>query len=175
MIDTTGPIVVEFRALFGTRWYNLAGASRVDLPWKVTAIQVVFDEPVSVGTVRSLSGLSARRLTGLKTTTLTWRLATPLVKGSLSAALVTTGTNALKDSAGNPVNPFTQAFTVLWGDFNGDHVVNALDEAGVRAAQTGPYLPGSAGSNPFADLSGDGLVNLIDVGITRSRKGTSLP
>jgi hypothetical protein len=167
--------VVEFRALFGTRSYNLSGATRVDLPWKVTAIQVVFDDTVSIGTVRSLGGLTARRLTGLKTHTLTWRLATPLVKGSFSASLITAGVNALRDSSGNPVNPFGQAFTVLWGDFNGDHVVNALDEAGVRAAQTAPYQPGAVGYNLFADVSGDGIVNLMDVGITRARKGTSVP
>ena len=58
---------------------------------------------------------------------------------------------------------------------NDDGVVDGLDEAAVRGAQAAPYQPGSVGYNLFADLSGDGLVNLIDVGITRTRKGTTLP
>jgi hypothetical protein len=174
VIDTAAPTVVEFRVLFGNRWYNLDGAARTEVPWKVSAVQVVFDEPVMAGTVRSLAGLSPRRLTGLKTNTLTWRFTTPITRGSFNVALVTAGADALKDSAGNAADPFTQAFDVLWGDVDGNGVVNALDEAAVRAAQGGPYQPGSTGSNMFADLSGDGIVNLIDVGITRSRRGTHL-
>jgi hypothetical protein len=172
IIDTVAPTVVEFRALFGTRWYNLDGASRTELPWRVSAIQVVFDEPVVAGTVHSLSGVSPRRLTGLKTNTLTWRFATPIARGTFTAALVASGADALKDSAGNVADPFTQAFSVLWGDVDGNGVVDALDEAAARAALSAPYQPGSAGYNQFADLSGDGIVNLIDVGIVRSRKGT---
>jgi hypothetical protein len=173
-VDTVAPTVVEFRALFGTRWYNLDGASRTELPWRVSAIQVVFDEPVVAGTVHSLSGVSPRRLTGLKTNTLTWRFATPIARGTFTAALVASGADALKDSAGNVADPFTQAFSVLWGDVDGNGVVDALDEAAARAALSAPYQPGSAGYNQFADLSGDGIVNLIDVGIVRSRKGTHL-
>jgi len=175
VIDATAPKVIAFRVLFGTRWYDLFGAARVDLPWRVTAVQVVFDKPIASANIHSLTGLSTRRLTGLKTKTLTWLLSTPVTKGTFAAALATTGANALKDAVGNVVNPFTQAFNVLWGDVNGDHVVNAADEAGVRAALPAPYQPGAGGYNLFADLSGDGIVNLIDVGVTRSRKGTTLP
>jgi hypothetical protein len=175
VIDTTAPSVVEYRVLYGSRWYNLAGATRVDLPWRVTAIQAIFDEPIMAGTIRSLTGLTADRLTGLKTKTLTWRLASPLVKGSPATALADRGPDALTDRAGNPINPFAQTFTVLWGDYNGDHMVDERDEAAVRAFQAGPYQPGTFGYNAFADLSGDGIVNLIDVGIARSRNGNSLP
>ena len=69
---------------------------------------------------------------------------------------------------------FARSFNVLWGDVNDDHVVNALDEAAVRGQPGGPFQPAAGGYNPFADLSGDGLINLIDVGITRTRRGTFL-
>jgi hypothetical protein len=175
VVDTTGPKVVQFRVLFGTRSFDLLSSTRFDVPWKITAIQVVFDSPVMTGNVHSLTGVSTNRLTGLKTKTLTWQLSSPLVLGAFTATLASTGANALKNGAGNAIVPFTHGLNVLWGDFNDDHVVDALDEAGVRAAQAGPFQPGGTGYNLFADLSGDGIVNLVDVGITRSRKGTTLP
>ena len=64
---------------------------------------------------------------------------------------------------------------MLYGDFNEDRVVNAADEAGIRANLTGPYQPNDPAYNIFADLSGDGLVNLVDVNAARARKGKALP
>ena len=159
---------------YGARWYNLIGSPRFDVPWKVTAIQVVFDEPVTTGNVQSLTGITATKLTGLGTTTLTWKVPT-ILKGSFATVLVATGPNALKDVGGNLIAPFSRAVNVLYGDFNDDQVVNGLDEAGVRANVVAPYQTGPAGYNQFADLSGDGLVNLIDVGVARGRKGKTLP
>jgi len=175
VIDTTAPAVVDFRVVFGSKWYSLTGSTRFDLPWRVTGIQVVFDEPIAAGAAASLTGLPADRVTGLGTNTLTWHLTTALAQRSPATALADSGAAALTDRAGNPIHPFAQGFNVLWGDVNDDHVVDALDEAAVRAAQAGPYQAGTSGYNVFADLSGDGIVNLIDVGVTRSRKGTALP
>jgi hypothetical protein len=174
VIDTTAPSVVDYRVVFGSKSYSLNGSVRFDLPWRITGIQVVFDEPIAAGAAASLTGLAADRLTGLGTTTLTWRLSTPLVQGSPATALADSGPNALTDPAGNPIRPFSQGFNVLWGDFDGNGVVDGRDEAAVRGHQAGPYQPGSAGYNLFADLSGDGIVNLVDVGIARSRNGTHL-
>lgn len=174
VIDTKAPSVVDYRVVFGSKWYSLNGSTRFDLPWRVTAIQVVFDEPITAGTAASLIGPPADRLTGLGTTTLTWHLATALAQGSPTTLLSITGATALTDRAGNPINPFAKGFIVLWGDVNDDHTVNGADEAAVRNFQAAPYQPGSAGYNLFADLSGDGIVNLIDVGIARSRSGTQL-
>jgi hypothetical protein len=173
-IDTVGPTVVDFRVLYGTRSYSLLGSTRFDLPWLVTGVQVVFDGPVQTGNIHSLTGVAATRLLGLKTNKLTWMFR-GISKGMFNTTLANTGVNALKDKAGNAIMAFAQSFNVLWGDFNDDHVVNALDEAAVRGAQAGPFQPGSTGYNQFADLSGDGIVNLVDVGNVRSRKGTSLP
>jgi hypothetical protein len=174
-VDARPPTVLAYRVRYGSRWYDLTAGPLTDLPWKVTAVQAMFDEPVATGTPNSLTGLTATRLTGLGTNTLTWTLAAPIVKGMFNTSLVSAGADAVRDTAGNPVASFTQAFTVLWGDVNGDGVADALDEAGVRASLAGPFRPAAASYNPFADLSGDGIVNLIDVGIARSRKGSSLP
>jgi hypothetical protein len=173
VVDAVGPSIVDYRVLYGTRSYSLFGSTRFDLPWQITGVQVVFSEPVMTGNIHSLTGLTALRLTGLKTTTLTWKFR-GISLGRFNTTLANSGANALKDQAGNPIPAFAQAFNVLWGDVNGDGSVNALDEAAVRAAEAGPFQPGSAGYNIFADLSGDGIVNLIDVGIARSRKGTHL-
>ena len=173
VVDGKAPTVVDFRVLYGNRWYSMTnGAPRDVLPWLITGVRVVFDEPVTTGRAASLTGLTAQRVTGVKTNTLTWRFR-GVGRGAFNFGFSTAAANLLKDRSGNPVNGFTQQVEVLWGDFNDDRVVDARDTDAVRAAQAGPYQ-GSAGSNPFADLSGDGLVNLVDVGITRSRRGTFL-
>jgi hypothetical protein len=165
---------VEFRVLFGTKWYNLIGSARTVLPWQVKGIQVVFSEPVYSGNVHSLGGLTATAFKGLKTRTLTWNFPA-ISKGSFTATLAGTGAAALKDQAGNPIAGFTKAFSVLYGDFDGNGFVDAADEAGVRANIAAPYQINPSGYNIFADLSGDGVVNLVDVGIAHTRRGQSLP
>ena len=175
VVDTTGPTVVAYRVKFGSQWFDLLTSARTNLPWKVTAVQAVFDEPVFGGRAQSLSGVTGRTPTGVGTRTLTWRLSSPLVKGTFNTALASSGPNMLKDVGGNPIVAFAQSFRVLYGDFTDDGVVNAQDELGIRSGLAAPYQPGSAGYNVFADLSGDGLVNLVDVGIARSRKGQTLP
>jgi len=174
VVDALGPTVVDFQVLYGTRWYSLTfGPPRNDLPWQITGVRVVFSEPIYSATARSLTGRTATRMTGLKTNTLTWKF-TGVKQGTFNLGLTNTGANAVKDRAGSPIPAFAQSFNVLWGDVNDDGVVNAQDEAAIRASQTGPFQPGAASTNPFADLSGDGLVNLIDVGVPRPRRGTFL-
>jgi hypothetical protein len=165
---------MAFKVLFGKKSFDLVTSSRIDMPWRITGIQVVFSEPVKFGTKQSLSGLAARSVKGLGTDTLTFSL-TAISKGSFNTTLLSSGANALKDIAGNPINPFSMAFKVLYGDFDDNQVVNAADEAGIRANATAPYDLHPTNYNIFADLSGDGLVNLIDVRISHSRKGQTLP
>ena len=86
VIDTTGPKIVEYRVKFGTKWYNLIGSPRFDVPWKVTGIQAVFDEIVKAGTKNSLTGLTASKLTGLGTKILTWTVPT-ILKGEFTTGL----------------------------------------------------------------------------------------
>jgi len=174
LVDSIGPTILQFRVLFGSKWYNVMGSSRFDLPWQVKAVRVVFSEPVYSANLHSLGGLTATSFTGLRTRILTWNFPA-ISKGSFNATLASTGVNTIKDIAGNPIAAFGQAFKVLYGDFDGNGVVDAADEAGIRAFIAAPYQLSPTGYNIFADLSGDGIVNLIDVGITRTRKGQTLP
>lgn len=174
VIDASGPTVVAFKVLFGKQSYDLMTSTRATLPWRITGIQVVFSEKVYVGKKQSLSGITARKLTGLGTTTLTWTFSA-ISKGIFDITLLNSGVNALKDVAGNPIAAFTKHFEVLYGDFNDDKKVTIDDELGVRPFIASPYDLHPTNYNIFADLSGDGLVNVVDVGIAHNRKGQQLP
>jgi len=155
---------------FGAEQFNLIGSSRIRLPWDITGIQVVFSQPITVGNINSLTGVTATGFSGLGTNTLTWTVS-PISIGSFSTMLVASGPNALKDANGNPLNGgtnFTQNFKVLWGDFNDDGVVSASDSVLVNNARSSSY-------NIFADVNGNGVVDATDVSIVRSRIGTSQP
>ena len=70
-------------------------------------------------------------------------------------------------SAGDVAIPFR----VLFGDTNGDRVVNSGDVLQTRNRAGGP-----AGSTNFrSDVNTDGAVNSGDTLVVRSRAGTSLP
>ncbi|HKA01692.1 MAG TPA: dockerin type I domain-containing protein, partial [Candidatus Solibacter sp.] len=173
LIVTNPLTVVSFNVMFGTvpETYNVTTGTRNRLPWQVTGIQVVFSAPITSGDQSSLTGVTTTGFNGLGTNTLTWSIS-PISLASVSAMLAGSGTDALQDSSGNGLNGgagFTQAFKVLWGDFNDDGVVNAVDGSGVNGVRnSGVY-------NPFADMNGDGVVDAADVNIVRTRLGTSLP
>ena len=166
VIDTVSPTVVSYSVDFGSQTYNVIGAARTaHLPWTIAGITVTFSKPIASATAASLGGISATGFSGLGTSTLTWTF-TGIINATLSTTLAGSGANAIKDAAGNGLSGgagFTQGFSVLYGDFNGDGVVNAADMLGVAAATKEPY-------NLFADLNGDGVVNTTDAAI---RKGTS--
>lgn len=174
VIDATGPSVVAFKVLFGSKSYDLMTSNRTDLPWRITGIQAVFSEKVYSGKKQSLSGMTARTLTGLGTTTLTWKF-TAIQKGTFNVSLLNTGVNAIRDIAGNPIAAFQKQFAILYGDFNDDQKVTIDDEIGVRAFVAAPYDLHPTNYNIFADLSGDGLVNVVDVGVAHNRRGQQLP
>jgi hypothetical protein len=166
----TVPTVVSYKVLFGTQSYNLIGSSRNRLPWEITGIQVVFSEPIATANISSLAGVTATGFSGLGTTTLTWTIS-PLTLGSFPTTLAGTGANAIKDGTGNPLASgagFSQTVKVLYGDFNDDGVVNALDFSQVNAARSSAY-------NIYADMNGDGVVNTTDTQIVRTQEGSTLP
>jgi hypothetical protein len=168
-IDAVAPTITQFDVVFGADnlTYNLIGSTRYDLPWQITGIKIVFNEPITTANVNSLTGLSATGLTGLGTNTLTWSIGT-ITKGTFSTSLLNTGVNALEDAEGNTLaSPFTENFKVLYGDFLGTGVVSSADMLGVYDAMSQPY-------NIFADLNGDGVVNTTDVQVARSRIGAQL-
>jgi Dockerin type I domain len=170
LIDAVAPQVVSYSLLFGSQSYNVIGSTRTDFPWQISGIQVVFSKPIASANVNSLTGLTVTALSGVGTTTLTWTIS-PVSIGIFSTALVGSGANVIADQESNPLaggSGFTQSLPILWGDFNGDGVVNAQDLVGVNNARSGAY-------NIFADMNGDGVVNVADVEIVRLQVGTSLP
>jgi hypothetical protein len=160
------PTVQHFYVLFGSQQYDLIGSTRFDLPWQITGIKVVFSKAIASGDVHSLTGLATTGFSGLGSNTLTWTISA-ITDGTFASSLLGTGADAIKDAAGNGLATFNQNFRVLWGDFNDDGVVNAADVRSILNSILGPY-------NIFADLNGDGSVDMTDVGIARSRIGHHL-
>jgi hypothetical protein len=174
IIDTVAPTVVSFSVVFGSTnlTYNVASnpQGRTRLPWRITAIQVVFSKPITSGDVNSLTGVTTTGFSGLGTNTLTWSI-NSISNANVSAMLAGTGADAIEDAAGNPLAGgagFSQSFKVLYGDFNDDGVVNSLDTVSVRNQTAASY-------NILADLNGDGVVNAIDISVARLQLGATLP
>lgn len=169
VINTTPPQVVSFSVDWGSESYNLVSAARTThLPWTVTGVTVVFSKPIGTATAASLSGFSAQGVSGVGTSTLTWTV-NPVSNATISAALSGSGANAIKDTAGNPLaggSGFTQALSILYGDFNGDGAVTSTDMVDVNAARSAAY-------NLFADINGDGVVNTTDVSLVKGLEGAT--
>jgi sugar lactone lactonase YvrE len=162
------PTVVSWSVQWGSETYSLTGSTRNRLPWQIDSIRAVFSKPIASGDTGSLSGVTATSLNDLGTNTLTWTI-DPVFLGSFTLALATSGPNALRDAAGNPLaGNSTQILKVLWGDYNDDGVVNASDLAGVKFFTQFAYTP-------FADMNGDGIVGATDIQIVRTQIGNTLP
>lgn len=161
------PAVVAVRVLFGSQSFNMLTSSRLRLPWQVTGIQVSFSRTITTAATASLTGATATGISGLGTNTITWTI-NPLTNVTTTVSLLGTGGSAIKDSAGNAIATFNQGVKVLYGDFNDDGFVTSQDMVGVNNATAQPY-------NQFADINGSGVVNTTDVGIVRTRLGTSNP
>lgn len=163
------PAVTRFKVLYGSESYNVIGSTRTRLPWEITGIQVTFSEAITHGNAGSLAGLVATSFTGLGTNTLTWKF-NAIAQGSFTTFLEGSGPNALTDAAGHGVGNgegFTQALKILWGDFNGDGIVNSKDLTSVTAVSRTTTF------NVYADMNGDGVVNAADVAIVQSRQGAT--
>jgi hypothetical protein len=176
VIDAVAPTVSQYLVVYGTNnlTYDLANLppGRTILPWLVKGIKVAFSEPITTGNLASLAGITATGFAGLGTATLTWSFPA-LSDGSYFTQVLGTGASALKDAAGNPlgggVND-TRMFDVLYGDVNGDGIVNAGDMAVVSANASSPNV-----FFAFADVNGDGSVNINDYSQVRRRIGRTLP
>jgi hypothetical protein len=167
---TVKEVVVSFNVLFGSQSFNIIGTTRNRLPWLITGIQVVFPQPMVSGNINSLGGVTATAFTGLGTNTLTWAI-NPLSLGTFVTTLSGTGPNAIKDASGTPLGDgagFTQTMKILMGDYNDDGMVSSADLVGSNNATVAPY-------DIFADINGDGIVNVNDVALARTRIGTTLP
>jgi hypothetical protein len=170
VIDGIAPTVSSYSVLFGNTSFNLGTSSRNRLPWQITGIRVVFSKPVNAVT-GSLTGVSATGISGSGNSTVTWTLSAIANLASTTTKILGTTANAVTDLAGNPLGggvDFSQVLKVLYGDFVDDGVVNSADFAGVNSARNQAY-------NLFADLNGDGVVDVNDVNIARARVGNTNP
>ncbi|MBX9627477.1 MAG: tandem-95 repeat protein, partial [Gemmataceae bacterium] len=184
-VDTKAPEVRKFLVLYGPagkeKEYDLVGASRLTLPWAVTGFRVVFSEPV-VGTAAGLSltdrlgkALAVSKVAGSGTDTLTWTPAAAITLDLVTAAVATSGTDAVADPAGNALATARTSFkpAVVLGDVTGDKKVNSLDLLAFRKVLT---TAGSADPlYPFCDIDGDGDVDAADQKMLQDRIGKHLP
>ncbi len=180
VITPAPPTVIDFRVLYGIgKSYDLTTSTRLDLPWMITGVEVVFDEAVfgtNSSLVRTNGALAIAGYSGNGTNTLIWTFQSALVTADVISQLVATGANGIHDATGNELDgdgnggggdAYSRTFEVLYGDFNDDGVVTLADAVLIRNA--------IGSSNIFADLNGDGQVDLSDVNIVRSRLGARLP
>ena len=174
------PQVTGVKLGYGTnQWIDLADVAGRTAPWTITKIAITFDRDVFVdindlAVSGSLGGLYSFASFSYDATTRTaiWTLATPLQNDRLTIVLdgddSSGDTNDGVTSVGEYVSggDMSMSLDVLYGDVNGDGVVNLID-ALLQRGRNGT-------SDPWADINGDGVVNLIDALLLRGRNGTRL-
>ncbi len=173
---TVHPKVLDVRVDYGSKSISLSGLQR-DLPFTtIKAIDILFSDDVAVNMGQlSLTGANGKSygFAGLryspKTDDATWTLPSALGVDRLMMAL--DGETFAADPT-IVVNPFATKFAVLPGDFNGDGVVNSQDMVGVRNQMQGVGDPSMIG---WADLDGNGVVDLNDYNAVRQNIGKRLP
>lgn len=83
---------------------------------------------------------------------------------------VTVTLNGVTDEAANILDSASVTFGILFGDVNGDRIVNNADIAATRAVQGQK----TKRSNFRSDINTDGGVNNKDVGEVKSHRGETL-
>ena len=89
---------------------------------------------------------------------------------SCDERLVTVTLNGVHDDQGNTLASASVTFGLLFGDVNGDGIVNKADVVSIRAVQ-GQRVNSSNFRN---DLTVDGKINNKDVGTYKTFRGNSL-
>lgn len=174
------PSVVDVWVEAGGVSYSLVGNDRV-LPWTtINTIKIKFDQDVHVdANDLVLAGVSVPGYAFSSfsydpvTFVATWVLAVPVGADRLTLNLNGSGSGGVASTAGGTLldgGDLVLAFSVLPGDFNGDGTVTIEDSTRVRG-----YSPGFGDYWNWADLDGDGDVDLDDINSPRRRLGWRLP
>jgi hypothetical protein len=170
------PVVTNVLVEWGSESMSIVNLNR-DLPFSdITGFKVTYSDPVNIsGTGLSLTSTiggpkyaPAKSGAGQGVTTETWTLPTAIGIDRLMLALDQAHTVAATAPALTLFGLSSQAFSILPGDFNGDGVVSSADMTDINNATVGAY-------DIWADLNGDGVVDINDVKVARSKIGTSLP
>jgi hypothetical protein len=115
------------------------------------------------------------------TATAVWTFAQPLPLDNLLVNVNGSGSGAVKDRSGNPLDgalqgsasDFHEAFTVVPGDVNGSAAVNVMDVVKTRMAQFTTTT--SANYSPYYDVNGSGAVDIFDTIKVRNGQFTMAP
>ncbi|WP_168219081.1 cadherin domain-containing protein [Limnoglobus roseus] len=182
VVNLPGPTVTGIRGYYGNgRSIDLLTTTRKVLPWSITAIEVTFSAPVtaqaaSLSLPYSITPVIISGVTGSGTNTIRWTFLNGLTTVNSPLILSAAGGNAIvsvsgqEPIAGNGVTDgtqYTRTLKVLQGDFDDNGVVNATDAALVYKVIGTAY-------NAFADVDGDGDVDMDDFNLVRNRIGRSL-
>jgi large repetitive protein len=174
--DPVAPALTAVRARYGVAGLaDLKSLGRIVLPWAgLTRFELGFSEDaIPTAAALTLTGpAGAVPLTlapvpagGAKTAVWSFAALTP---GMYTLQVIAA---EVRDVNGNPlpVN-YTRTFGILPGDFDGNGLVDSRDLSGIkRKYQSNPAL-----ADRFADINGDGIVNVLDYNIAKAALGTHL-
>jgi hypothetical protein len=169
------PKMTDVIVKWGTKSLSILNSNR-DLPFfGINGIEVKFSDPVNItGTGLSLTSTTggpgyfpSRLGSGLDTADVSWALPKAIDIDNLLASLDAANIGAAIDPSIKLFGSATKAFSVLPGDFSGDRNVASDDMTAINNATVLPY-------NIFADVNGDGKVDINDVKAARSRIGKKL-
>jgi hypothetical protein len=176
---TVHPKVTDVDIQWGKQTMSIMNLQR-DLPFtNITAIDIIFSDNVTVTkSDLMLTGLNVPlySFSGLQYNSAmheaTWTLTTALGIDQLMMALDGTSAKGVHTTTSNIplLSNLGMGFSVLPGDVDGDRVVTVLDAVDVmnETAANQPY-------SVWADVVGDGVVDMNDYLAVRIRKGTKLP
>jgi subtilisin-like proprotein convertase family protein len=176
--DTIGPEIQSVRIVSGTGGTavaDFASLGRSVLSWaNITKFEMVFSEGVTVDpTALTLTGSMGGNVPltlsyDAATRTATWTTAAALGIDRYTLQLSAAG---VQDLNGNALaSGWAKAFAVLPGDFDGSGFVDDADLAGIQANFSRPGLP----VNRYADVNGDGRVDVNDLNTAVPNKGKSV-
>jgi hypothetical protein len=149
----------------------------------VKRLDVVFSEPVSLsanaiqvllntGAAPAGTALSVTNPSGDQKTYVLTFSGSGVIGGSLADGIydLLVTASRVQDLAGNPLTAnYSQRFHRLFGDSDGNRIVNALDYA--RLKSTFGRLPSDPLFNSAFDYEGNNLINALDLARFRQRYG----
>lgn len=176
---TVHPRVLDVRVDYGSQSMSLIGLNR-DLPFvDITGIDVLFSDDVGAAAASLLlkGAAGSYRFNDFaydpETHDATWTLPTAIGVDRLLLS-VDGGLGAVVDPSIKLMGTTSWNFAVLPGDYLGTGVVTIADALAIRN-QTASFLPTGVVPSVWADLNGDGVVDINDVNLAKSRVGSQLP
>jgi subtilisin-like proprotein convertase family protein len=179
VIDGIAPRVTAVRLHYGSgspSVIDLRSLSRSVLPWaNVTSVEFVFSEDVQVAagdfTLTGVLGGSYALDFAYDPVahTAVWSRATGLPIDRFTLRL---SAAAIQDRAGNPLAAdWARTFAILPGDLDGNGMVDDKDLAAIKRSYTRPGRPVAR----FADVNGDGKVDVNDLNAATAERGRRAP